>query len=122
MQFLFVETWTQELEDQTNKKMSGMEFSETLELCAITSLKSCNTFAEPVNAIKTKTASLTQLPNVEHPIKWSFFTRNQLHRQNHKKIQKEIREFLWNMENDWWEKTANWNGAVISMRKFPCIL
>ena len=77
MQFLFVETWTQELEDQTNKKMSGMEFSETLELCAIRSLKSCNTFAEPVNAIKTKTASLTQLPNVEHTIKWSFFVRNE---------------------------------------------
>jgi len=34
-------------------------------------------------------------------------TRNQLHRQNHKKIQKEIREFLCDMENDWWEKTAN---------------
>ena len=33
-------------------------------------------------------------------------TRSQLHRQNHKKVQKEIREFLRNMENDWWEKQS----------------
>ena len=30
----------------------------------------------------------------------------QLHIQNHKKIQKEIREFFQNMENDWWEKQS----------------
>ena len=33
-------------------------------------------------------------------------TRSQLHRQNHKKVQKEIREFLRNMENDWWENQS----------------
>jgi len=46
-------------------------------------------------------------------------TRNQLHRQNHKKIQKEIREFLCDMENDWWEKNSQLKWSSYQHEEIP---
>ena len=88
--------------------------------------KSVNEQLEMISqAIATSCSNLLKPPKQKHPFWFQesthlnemidtrrkyyreyIQTRNQIHRQNHKKIQKEIREFLQNMENDWWEKQS----------------
>jgi len=85
--------------------------TDQLEILSETVATSCSTLLKPPKRKHSfwfqDSTYLDEMLAKRKKYYWEYLqTRSQLHRQNHKKVQKEIREFLRNMENDWWEKQS----------------